>query len=218
MFRRWPAAAVAAAGIAAAATMIGLPASAASGPAAAHASVTKPAKLDPFTGKYTTIYETKGAGLDAVTYYEWPYAASNSWCVYSGSAVGDYAILDPCNSSSKADFWTYGTWGGTTKWSSDGYLKNEQGNLCIDDPTGEDNVRLPVETCAAVGGQAFNVYLPQSYDDSWEYLNQIAEKESITLDYGTVKDGAWIVSNPVDTAGTNNDEFWAGPGDQNPVF
>jgi hypothetical protein len=177
----------------------------------AHTAVShgKPAKLDPFTGKLTTQYSTKRDGAETTTYYLWPYAANTKYCAEdSGGYTGaPLELFNDCNTSLSNDMWT------TVKITSGTYdsyqeIKSEDG-LCIDDAGGADNVQILMENCAVVGGQAW--ILERAWLNGINYVVNKAPYQAITLDYGTVKNGAWIVTNNYYSGTVPTAELWAGP-------
>lgn len=174
-----------------------------------HAATARPATLDPFTGKYTTSYKISLTGL---YYYEWHYYDNTTFCIWdsSGGGAGTKTVRDPCNASNDEDYWAIGTWSGGS-WSGFNYLTNASGNLCLDDAGGASNIRLPVETCAEVGGQSWFISLGTLGPYCW-WENAIigTEYPSVTLAFGTVKDGAWIVTAPF---ADSDSELWSGPGE-----
>jgi hypothetical protein len=177
----------------------------------AHRTVThdKPAKLDPFTGKLTTRYWTRKNGAKTTTYYLWEYAANTGYCATDSGAVPGTLILATCNDQLENDLWT--TVGITTgDWAGYDEIESESGR-CIDDPGGANNIQIEMETCAVVGGQTWA-------DDTPAWFNAIAFSkgktpyQAVTLDYGTVKENAWIVTNNYSGGALPTDMKWDGLG------
>ena len=181
----------------------------------AHTAVSqhKPAKIDPFTGKLTTQYLTKRDGAETTTYYLWEYAANTNYCIVAPGQVGGALTLDTCDIQNSNEMWTAVAMPASSAWTtyseirSDVEIQNGVGQ-CADDVGGADNVQVLSENCAVVGGQAWT-------DDYPAWLNAIAFSkgsppyQGVTLDYGTTKVGAWIVTNPYSGGTLPTDMKWA---------
>jgi hypothetical protein len=191
MFRKWR--------MAAGATVLALAAYGATAavavPKSAITATVKPAKMDPFTGRMTTQYAT----LDGTTYYEIVAEGANYCISTNGGGSGTDLVLEGCSATNSSDLWAAtpagGQWGGYLSIFNKG-----NNNLCIDDVNGEDNIRLPVDTCAAVGGQS---WYSTSTDPGiggaciWENaiaVSKLKPAEDITDDYGDLGDGDWVIT------------------------
>jgi hypothetical protein len=188
-------------------------ATAGTAPKARAAAHDKPARLDPFTGKMTTRYLIKRDGAESTDYFYWTYAADSNECVSDPGVNGGTVTGDQCQVAYGNQLWapvsmpSSGTWRGDSEIESSVQI-NSGVNRCIDDPGGADNIKIVMENCAVVGGQAW-----ANNDPEW--LNAIALNnakppyQAVTLDYGTVKNGTWIVTNPY--LASAQDEKWVGP-------
>lgn len=197
---------------------------AASPPSNAHTlPVIKPAKVDPFTGKESTQYFVEKGPNDsqALTYWCFPSEKNSSYYIgdQSGVAGDDTELGKICAVNSLGTVWTpyrytSGTWIGFTA------LKNADG-LCMDDPAGQDNIRITMEPCAEVGGQAWDNAIGAGGWTQWTNAicvdNGCTDQEAVTIAFGTIKTGAWIVTAPYDirtmsTVPVPSYESWEGPG------
>jgi hypothetical protein len=196
---------------------LGSAASATSKPDAGAAASAKPAKINPFTGKPTTNYVVKQVAGADVTYYQWEYHANSAWCAEDpGYPNGTGAGMELHSCESATNFYWAPIEFGSGDWAGYDEMRNDDG-LCIDDAGGADNVQIVMENCAEVGGQSWDGTFDPS-DGSTIWLNAIAINankrpyQAVTLDYGTMKDFAWIVTNNYSYNGTYpTDMQWLGP-------
>jgi hypothetical protein len=209
MFRKWR---MAAGATVLALAAFGVTAAVAVPPSAITATV-KPAKMDPFTGRMTTQYAT----LDGTTYYEIVAEGTSKYCISTnGGGSGTDLVLEGCSTSTSSDLWAAAAWGGTN-WNGDEYVFNKaNNNLCIDDAGGDNNIRLPVETCAEVGGQAWQTNSTNPGEGgACIWMNAIGivngtQIEDITDDNGDLGDGDWVIALKDTGYPWASDQTWGG--------
>lgn len=121
---------------------------------------------------------------------QWQMYNNQGWCIAdpsaggSGTAVVEWGCQD--------HYWF--EWAAIPVTPNGAYELVVNG-LCLTDPNLDDNVRLTVTTCDNGNDQVWSPYALGGGDVSW-YEPWTNAPETVTDDFGTLKDGAWVVAQP----------------------
>jgi hypothetical protein len=163
-------------------------------------------RISPFTGKPTHIYAVQ----DGLYYFLWEYYPNEGYCAYDDGAYLD--LYSGCDTAYQNDMWHVGTWSGGS-WSGWAYIQSQATGNCIDDPGGDNNIRVQMHSCGEVGGMSWEPYLWNNNGNFVTVTNAYtagsSTEEDTTLSFGTAKDGAWIVTEHQGAGLPPTDERWA---------
>ena len=156
-------------------------------------------KLNPFTGRMTHIYKHSATVDSEDDVFLLVDNDNTSYCIQAVTPnSGSSLVLEQCNTANDLQYFNFSL---TT--NGEAYAITDYSGYCLDDPSGADNVRINMIPCS---GNDNLTWLPENgigNENQWQCLAGLGF-EDITDDYGTVKDGAWIIALDADGTGT----FW----------
>jgi hypothetical protein len=156
-------------------------------------------KRNPFTGRMTHIYKHSATVDSDDDVFLLVDNDNTSYCIQAVTPnSGSSLVLEQCNTANDLQYFNF-----TLTTNGEAYAITDYSGYCLDDPSAADNVRINMIPCNGNNNMLW-YHSKRDSDNAYQWQCMAASNEYITDDYGTVKDGAWIIALDAGGAGT----FW----------